>query len=124
MSTGKFISFEGPEASGKSTQIKALIARLEKAGYQVISTREPGGTPTGEIIRDLLQHDLSREAISARAEVLLFSSSRAQLVQQVIRPALEGGCWVISDRFFDSTTAYQGYGRGFPIDEIDAINVF
>lgn len=121
---GKFITFEGSEGGGKTTQAKQLIARLEEAGLEVVYTREPGGTPTGEAIRDILQHNKTNEAIAPSAEVLLFAASRAQLVTHVIRPALERGAWVVCDRFADSTTAYQGYGRGFDREQMIAINGF
>lgn len=121
---GKFITFEGPEGSGKSTHIRKLAARLEGAGFKVLLTREPGGTPTGEAIRRILQHDATGEAISPEAELLLFEASRAQLVGHVIRPALASGAWVLCDRFMDSTTAYQGYGRGFDIETVLGINRF
>ena len=124
MPRGRFITFEGPEGSGKSTQIGRLAARLRAKGLLVLCTREPGGTPTGELIRDILQHNGSGEGISPRAELLLFEASRAQLVSHVILPALKAGQWVLCDRFMDSTTAYQGYARGFPIDSVGAINAF
>jgi len=121
---GKFITFEGPEGGGKTTQAKRLIALLEAAGHEVVYTREPGGTPTGEAIRDILQHNKTKEDISPSAEVLLFAASRAQLVAHVILPALQRGAWVVCDRFADSTTAYQGYGRGFDREQMIAINTF
>ena len=121
--SGVFITFEGPEGSGKSTHIRALKAHLEARGIDVVLTREPGGTPLGEAIRGLLQHDHS-EAPVARAEVLLFLASREQHVEQLIRPALAAGLWVLCDRFDDSTLAYQGYGRGFDVQELKAVNSF
>ena len=121
---GRFITFEGPEGSGKSTQSKLVIARLGELGYEVISSREPGGTRTGELIRDVLQHNASGEDICPETEVLLFAASRAQLVKNVILPALNSGTWVICDRFMDSTTAYQGYGRGFDVEKMIEINTF
>ena len=121
---GKFITFEGPEGGGKSTQIRRLASRLEAAGHRVLVTREPGGTPTGEAIRQILQHDVTGESICAEAELLLFEASRAQLVRHVIQPALEQGVWVLCDRFMDSTTAYQGYGRGFDVEAVLGINRF
>jgi dTMP kinase len=124
MKRGKFITFEGPEGSGKSTHIQGLAERLRAAGIDVLVTREPGGTPTGEAIRGLLQHDRAGEPIAAEAELLLFEASRAQLVQRVIVPALRQGTWVLCDRFADSTTAYQGYGRGFNLKSVLAINGF
>ena len=121
---GRFITFEGPEGSGKSTQAANLKARLVEAGLEVIGAREPGGTKTGEIVRNLLQHDLTDEPLAPEAEVLLFAASRAQLVRRVIQPALARGAWVICDRFMDSTTAYQGYGRGFDVEQMIRINAF
>ncbi|MFA6174465.1 MAG: dTMP kinase [Kiritimatiellales bacterium] len=121
---GKFITLEGPEGSGKSTQAKPLIQRLAERGIEAIYTREPGGTALGEAIRNILQHNQAGEAPCERAELLLFEASRNQLVEKVIRPNLEKGVWVICDRFMDSTTAYQGYGRGLPVEEIEAINRF
>jgi dTMP kinase len=124
MARGRFITFEGPEGGGKTTQAKCLIERLDARGLDVVYAREPGGTPTGEAIRDILQHNVTGENISPPAEVLLFAASRAQLVAHVIRPALDRGAWVVCDRFADSTTAYQGYGRGFDVEHMIAINHF
>ncbi len=121
---GKFITFEGPEGGGKTTQAKKLLARMTSEGHDVLYTREPGGTPTGEVIRDILQHDKSGESLCDQTEVLLFAASRAQLVRKVIIPALEKGVHVICDRFADSTTVYQGYGRGFDIEQMISINNF
>ncbi|MBU1694575.1 MAG: dTMP kinase [Verrucomicrobia bacterium] len=121
---GKFITFEGPEGSGKTTQARRLLARLEKDGYSVLYAREPGGTPTGEAIREILQYDKAGEPICRETEVLLFAASRAQLVRHVILPALESGRQVVCDRFADSTTAYQGFGRNFPVEQMLAINEF
>ena len=121
---GIFITFEGPEGSGKTTQVGELIRRLEGLGNTVIQAREPGGTLTGEAIREILQHDKAGEPICGEAEVLLFAASRSQLVQQVIAPALKRGDCIVCDRFADSSTAYQGYGRGFKIGSVDTINQF
>lgn len=121
---GKFITFEGPEGSGKSTQIRLLTERLEAAGLNVVLTREPGGTATGEMIRNLLQHDAAGEPLSDRSELLLFTASRAQLMDRLIRPALERDEWVLCDRFIDSTIAYQGFARGMDISTLEAINTF
>lgn len=124
MSRGRFITLEGPEGSGKTTQAKRLVAHLETKGLEVLYTREPGGTALGESIRDLLQHNAAGEPPVDRAEVLLFAASRAQLVDRVIEPALSRGAWVISDRFADSTTVYQGFGREFGVDNMLSINAF
>ena len=122
--TGKLISFEGPEGGGKSTQAKRLADRLRSLGITVLTTREPGGTPTGEIIRDLLQNDLAHEPLCDASEALLFCASRAQLCHDVLAPALARGEWVVLDRFTDSTLAYQGYGRGFDVGTLRAFNDF
>jgi len=108
---GLFITFEGTEGSGKSTQIPLLAERLKSLGHHVRTLREPGGTPIGEEIRHTLKHSKANEAMTPEAELLLMNASRAQLVREVIRPALAAGEIVLSDRFYDSTTAYQGYGR-------------
>jgi len=108
-----FITFEGPEGGGKSTQIRSLARHLESQGRTVLCLREPGGTVTGDAIRKILQQGPGGEPIAPSAELLLFAASRAQLVERMIRPALARGDWVLCDRFFDSTTAYQGFGRGF-----------
>ncbi len=122
--TGKFITFEGPEGCGKSTQSRLLVENLEAQGIKVLCTREPGGTATGEAIRNILQHDAAGEPLSERAELLLFTASRSQLMNRVILPALEAGEWVVCDRFIDSTMAYQGFARGMDIATLDAINEF
>ena len=121
---GKFITFEGPEGGGKSTQIRELAAFLETRGIPVLLAREPGGTKLGEQVRGLLQDDAAGEPPSPRTEVLLFLASRAQLVANVIAPALEQGVWVLCDRFDDSTFAYQGYGRGFDLDALRHLDTF
>jgi len=123
MPKGKFITFEGGEGCGKSTQVQRLRAALERKGISVLLTREPGGTRLAELIRSLLK-DEAEDPPCDRAELLLFLAARAQLVKNVIRPALEAGTWVISDRFSDSTLAYQGYGRGLSLDVIRAANDF
>lgn len=123
MKTGRFITFEGGEGCGKSTQVRRLVKALADEGLEVIVTREPGGTWLAEEIRRLLK-DQDEDAPCSRAEMLLFLAARAQLVKTVIRPALERGSWVISDRFRDSTLAYQGYGRGLPLEFIDRANDF
>lgn len=120
----RFITFEGAEGTGKSTHIRLLADRLRAAGEKVLLTREPGGTPLCEAIRGMLQHDAGGESPCPASEVLLFCASRAQLVANVIRPALERGEWVLSDRFQDSTFAYQGYGRGFDLAQLREVNGF
>ena len=112
MPRGRFITFEGGEGCGKSTQIKLLAERLRAAGHTVRELREPGGTPLGEKIRHLLKHDPDGRGMAAETELLLMNASRAELVRQVIRPALAAGEVVLCDRFYDSTTAYQAGGRG------------
>ena len=124
MTRGRFITFEGPEGAGKSTHLKALAEKLKARGIPVLTTREPGGTRLGELVRKILQFNEAGEAPVPTAELLLFLASRAQLVNNVILPALERGEWVLSDRFCDSTFAYQGYGRGMDVAELRAINAF
>lgn len=119
--TGLFITFEGNEGSGKSTQIKLLRDRLYVQGYDVLTLREPGGTPIGEEIRHTLKHSHQNQAMTPEAELLLMNASRAQLVREVIRPALTEGKIVLCDRFYDSTTAYQGYGRELELARVKAI---
>ena len=119
---GKFITLEGPEGSGKSTHARLLVAQLQAGGHAVITTREPGGTSVGEAVRQLLQHDAGGEGMAAKAELFLFMASRAQLVRQIIVPALADGVCVVCDRFADSTTAYQGYARGCDVEKILALN--
>ena len=123
MARGRFITFEGGEGCGKSTQIVRLAAALEERGLKVLLTREPGGTRLSELIRTLLKDEAEDPPVD-RAELLLFLAARAQLVRNVIAPALEAGTWVISDRFSDSTVAYQGYGRGLPVDFVRRANDF
>ncbi|MCK5676468.1 MAG: dTMP kinase [Verrucomicrobia bacterium] len=120
--SGKFITFEGPEGCGKSTQIKLLAEKIGVQGIKVACTREPGGTATGEAIRNILQHDAAGEPLGERAELLLFAASRAQLMDQVVLPILGRGEWVLCDRFIDSTMAYQGFARGMDIAMLDYIN--
>jgi dTMP kinase len=122
--SGLFITFEGNEGSGKSTQIKRLAARLRKAGHRVETLREPGGTPIGEEIRHTLKHSHQNQAMTPEAELLLMNASRAQLVREVIRPALAAGSVVLCDRFYDSTTAYQGYGRQMDLARVQTVIEF
>jgi dTMP kinase len=121
--TGKFISLEGGEGVGKSTQVRALAEALQERGLDVIVTREPGGSPGAEAIRDLL---LSGEEArwSTPAEALLFAAARADHVEKTIRPALERGAWVLSDRFLDSSMAYQGGAGALGIERVRAIHDF
>ena len=123
MAAGRFITFEGGEGCGKSTQIRLLAERLRTAGKEVLLTREPGGTALAEKIRSLVREE-SDDPPNSRAETLLFIASRAQVVENVIRPALASGTWVLCDRFADSTFAYQGYGRGLDLEELKRINSF
>ncbi|HEX2855425.1 MAG TPA: dTMP kinase [Opitutaceae bacterium] len=122
--TGKLISFEGSEGSGKSTQISRLAAHLQKSGRDVISTREPGGTEIGEQIRNIIVHNSKGEEMCAETELLLFTAARAQLVREVIAPALVEGKIVLSDRYLDSSTVYQGIGRNLAADPVNQINRF
>jgi dTMP kinase len=120
MESGKFITFEGIEGVGKSTNIGYLKAALEQRGCRVLATREPGGTPLAERIRDLVAEH-GDEAMPDMAELLLVFAARALLVNNVIQPALAAGTWVLSDRFTDSSRAYQGGGRGIPREQIDRL---
>lgn len=123
-SRGIFISFEGSEGCGKSTQIARLAKRFEDEDLPVLVTREPGGTPIGERIRQLLMHDPESKEMCPETELLLFAASRAQIVRQVILPALESGKFVLCDRFLDSTTVYQGIGRKISSEPVQMINSF
>lgn len=116
--SGLFITFEGTEGGGKSTQITRLAERLAGLNRKLRSLREPGGTPIGEEIRHTLKHSEVNHAMTAEAELLLMNASRAQLVREVIRPALAAGEIVLCDRFYDSTVAYQGYGRQLDLPRV------
>src|SRR5947209_997764 len=118
---GLLITFEGTEGSGKTTQISLLAERLRSLGHTVRTLREPGGTPIGEEIRHTLKHSSVNHAMTPEAELLLMNASRAQLVREVIRPALAAGEIVLCDRFYDSTTAYQEYGRQLDAKLVQAI---
>src|SRR5438309_8961631 len=119
-----FITFEGSEGSGKSTQADRLAARLQRCGIPCVLTREPGGTPIGETIRELLQFAPHNSMMTPETELLLFAASRSQLVREVIRPALERGMCVIADRFFDSTSVYQGAARKLDPQFVERLNAF
>jgi dTMP kinase len=119
-----FITFEGSEGSGKSTQAERLATRLQRSGVPHLLTREPGGTPIGESIRDLLQFAPHNSNMTPETELLLFEASRSQLVREVIKPALERGMCVIADRFSDSTTVYQGAARKLDREMIERLNAF
>ena len=119
-----FITFEGSEGSGKSTQADRLAAHLQRCEIPYILTREPGGTPIGESIRELLQFAPHNSNMTPETELLLFEASRSQLVREVIKPALERGMCVIADRFFDSTTVYQGAARKLDPEMIERLNAF
>jgi dTMP kinase len=120
---GLFLTLEGPDGSGKSTQTRLLGARLEAAGVPHIVTREPGGTPVGEAVRQILLHARELSPV-AQADALLFNAARAQQVAEVIRPALARGLVVVCDRFNDSTLAYQGYGSGMPLEDLRVLGRF
>src|SRR6266487_2031591 len=119
-----FITFEGSEGCGKSTQVQLLATRLEILGVPFLITREPGGTPIGESIRELLQFAPQSAGMTPETELLLFEASRSQLVREVIKPALESGNCVIADRFFDSTTVYQGAARKLDRKVVRQLNAF
>lgn len=118
---GVFITFEGGEGCGKSTQLAVVAEHLRSGGASVLALREPGGTVVGEVVRELLL-DPSHESMNEVAELMLYEASRAQLVAEVIEPALRDGLVVLCDRFTDSTTAYQGYGRGLPLEAVGSLN--
>ncbi len=124
MQQGFFISFEGSEGSGKSSQIDRLASHLDSLGRDIVVTREPGGTEIGEEIRHLLKHSSSGKDMCPETELLLFAASRAQLVRQVLRPALEAGKVILCDRYLDSTTVYQGVARKLSKDPVNVINNF
>lgn len=121
-SSGKFITFEGVDGCGKSTQAEKLVEKLFEIDISAVTVREPGGDPISESIRKLLLH--AEESMSDRAEALLMISSRAQLTDKVILPHIINGKWVVADRYADSTLAYQGGGRGLSVNALDEINNF
>ena len=124
MGRGYFITFEGPEGAGKSSQIQMLGEALRSAGREVVCTREPGGTPLAEEIREVVKGHQSGETVHPVTELLLMEAARCQHVQEVIKPALQAGKVVLCDRFYDSTTAYQGGGRGLDREAIAFLNRF
>lgn len=115
-----FITFEGGEGTGKTTQVQTLVERLQQTGQAAIALREPGGTPLGDYLRVWLKSE--NQPLSPEAELLLFAAARAELVRTVIKPALASGTHVVLDRYADSTTVYQGYGRGLPMAHVRAAN--
>src|SRR6266536_3910047 len=119
-----FITFEGSEGCGKSTKVQRLATRLERCEIPYLVTREPGGTPIGETIRELLQFAPHNAGMTPETELLLFEASRSQLVRETIKPALERGVCVIADRFFDSTTVYQGAARRLDREVVERLNAF
>ena len=121
---GKLITFEGSEGSGKSTQIARLANHFQLLGREVLTTREPGGTEIGEQIRSIIVHNSKGDEMCAETELLLFTAARAQLVREIIAPALLRGAIVLCDRFLDSTTVYQGVARNLAMDPVNLINQF
>lgn len=119
-----FITFEGPDGSGKTTQFRRVEGALNAMGYTVLTTREPGGTPIAEQIRDVLLNHPENTEMTPEAEFLLFSASRAQHTRRLIQPALDEGKLVLCDRFYDSSLAYQGYGHGLDLDTLMQITMF
>jgi len=122
--TGRLISFEGSEGSGKSTQIALLASRLQASGREVVATREPGGTEIGEQIRNIIVHNSRGDEMCPETELLLFAAARAQVVREVIAPALLRRAIVLTDRFLDSTTVYQGIARNLAPGPVNDINLF
>ena len=118
-----FITFEGPDGGGKTTQVAMTVETLKARGHNVLLTREPGGTAIGDQIRHVL-HDLKNQSMHPRTELLMYSASRAQIVEEVIKPHMAKGGLVICDRFFDSTYAYQGYGHGLNLTQLKQITKF
>ncbi|WP_048601149.1 dTMP kinase [Rubeoparvulum massiliense] len=120
---GMFITLEGPDGSGKTTQVKAVTAYLKEHGIEVVRTREPGGTTISDQIRTIILSPANQEMVH-ETEILLYAASRAQHVREKIIPALERGAWVVCDRFTDASIAYQGYGMNYPLDPVIQINRF
>lgn len=124
MKKGLFITLEGMEGCGKSTQIHLLAEKLRQAGHETVVTRSPGGTPVAEKIREILKTHTKGEDLLPETELLLFGACHAQMTKKLILPVLERGAFLLSDRFFDSTTAYQGYARGLDMDMVLRVNRF
>ncbi len=124
MNRGKFITFEGGEGTGKSTQVRLLAEALDRAGMKVKAVRSPGGTTVGEKLRTILKTREEAEDLTPETELLLFGACHSQMVERLLKPELAQGVTVISDRFFDSTTVYQGYARGLDLDLLEHINAF
>jgi dTMP kinase len=122
--TGCFITFEGPEGAGKSTQLRLLKEYIDSSGRECLLTREPGGTPVAEQLRELIKHHNGEETIFDETELLLIEAARAQHIRYFIEPAVKRGAVVLCDRFYDSTTAYQGYARKMNLDKLDFLNEF
>ena len=124
MQQGKFITLEGGEGTGKTTQAALLAKILEDAGFPVLLLRSPGGTAVAELLRSILKTKTPGEDLLPETELLLFGACHSQMCEYAVKPALAAGKWVICDRFFDSTTVYQGYVRGLPLDIVEQINQF
>ncbi len=121
---GCFITFEGPEGAGKSTQLRLLKDYISRRGRECLITREPGGTPVAEQLRELIKHHNGEEAIFDESELFLLEAARAQHVRYLIEPAVKRGAVVLCDRFYDSTNAYQGYARGMDLNKLNLLNDF
>ena len=119
--SGKFVVVEGLEGAGKSTAISIIKLLIEKQGHEIVSTREPGGTPMAESIRDCVKTDWQTEKVTSTAELLLMYAARAQLIENVIKPELSKGAWVLADRHDMSSRAYQGYGHQIGVDKLEPI---
>ena len=124
MQQGKFITLEGGEGTGKTTQAALLAKTLEDAGFPVLLLRSPGGTAVAEQLRSILKTKTPGEDLLPETELLLFGACHSQMCEYAVKPALAAGKWVVCDRFFDSTTVYQGYVRGLPLDVVEQINQF
>ena len=123
MKKGVFISLEGPEGAGKTSVLEALLPQLKEMGCELLTTREPGGVAISEKIREMIL-DKSHTQMDSKTELLLYIASRCQHLAEKVLPALEQGTWVLQDRFIDSSVAYQGYGRGLAVDDVEWLNQF